>query len=170
MSGVALVQFSSLKLEKILPLSRQALDRSLSEKADNANFDPPLHHMLCVASIKSADIKSSAESCKPYLNLFHAGFLIAADERDFTEILELAAMPSVLAETVERGYFIGFLAGTLSQWKEALLRGCQKTVSREVRNVYNKIYWEFNNIGLINVFDFNQSTQRDGTVLLEHRS
>lgn len=169
MSGAALVQFSSLNLEKLLPLGRQALDRSLSERADDAGYTPPLHHMLCISTIKSSDIRASAESCKPYLNLFHAGFLVAADERDFSEILEIAAMPSVITETVERGYSIGFLAGTLSQWKEALLRGCQQIVSKEVRHTYNQIYREFKNAGLSNVFDFNQIQQRDETFLLEYK-
>jgi hypothetical protein len=169
MSGVALVQFSSLNLEKLLPIGRKILDRSLSEISDDSGYDPPLHHMLCVASIKSQDIKSNPESCAPYLNMFHAGFLIAADERDFTEILELASVPAIVTETIQRGYSVGFLAGSLSQWKDALLRGCQKEVSREVRHIYNKVYWEFKNIGLSSIFNFNQIEHRDSTFLLEYK-
>lgn len=168
MSGVVLVQFSYLNLEKLLPISRKILGRGLSEIADDSGYTPPLHHMLCVATIKSPDIRANSESCKPYLNMFHAGFLIAADERDFIEILELASIPAIVTETIERGYNAGFLTGTLSQWKDALLRGCQKEVSREVRHVYNQIYREFKNVGLTNVFDFNQVEQRDETFLLEY--
>jgi len=88
MSGVALVQFSSLDTRKFLPLGRQSLDRNLADAADSAGHEPPLHHMLCIAAMKNPNAKS-ANDIKPILGLFHAGFIIAADERDWAEILEV---------------------------------------------------------------------------------
>lgn len=171
MSGVVLVQFSSLDLKKLLPIGRQALDRSLSEKADNANMHPPLHHMLCVSSLKTKDIKANALTCKPYLNLFHAGFLIGTYDRHLAEILEIAGMPSVVTDSVERGVALVFIAGTLSNWREAILRGCQKEVNSNVRHTYNLVFRELKNIGLGPAFDFNQvENKRDQTFLLENKS
>lgn len=170
MSGVALVQFSSLNLGKYLPLGRQALDRSLSEKSDAAGHEPPLHHMLCVTALKSPNEKASPLSCRPYLNLFHAGFLVVADDRDFIEILELAGLPCVITETVERNVSLSFISGTLDQWQTALLRGCQKAVSREVRHTYNLIYREFKSVGLEAVFDLYRTEHpKDQTFLLEYK-
>lgn len=171
MSGVALVQLSSLDLSTFLPIGRKVLDRSLSEKPDNAGLNPPLNHMLCVASIKSKDIKANAAACKPYLNLFHAGFLIASYDRDLPEILEIAGLPSVTTESVERSLMLTFISGSLSQWRDALLRGCQNEVSRGVRDIYNSVYREFKRIGIGPAFDFNQfENKKDRTFLLENKS
>lgn len=171
MSGVALVQISSLDLGAFLPLGRKALDRSLSEKPDNAGLSPPLHHLLCIAAIKAKDIKASSMACRPYLNLFHAGFLIAAIDRDIPEVLEIASMPSITTESAERGVMLAFISGNLSQWRDTLLRGCQRETSRSVRNIYNKVFQEFKRIGLGAAFDFNQvEHNRDLTFLLENKS
>lgn len=169
MSGVLLVQFSNLDVTKFLRAGRQGLDRNLAESADAAGHNPPLHHMLCVAALKNPDAKS-ANDIKPYMGMFHAGFIIAADERDWAEILEIAGMPSIMVESVERGLNAGFIAGTLLQWQAAILRGCQKEVSREARHTYNLIYTEFKNLGLASAFSFkSKPNNRDQTFLLEYK-
>lgn len=169
MSGVSLVQFSSVDLRKLLPLGRTAFDRNLAEAADAGGFEPPLHHMLCIAALKSAE-KSSPALVKPYLNMFHAGMMVAIDERDCAEILELAGMPSIMVGSIERGVSVMFIAGTLAQWQEAMLRGCQKETSHEARHTYNLVYTEFKNIGLAAAFSVvSKPNTRDHTFLLEYR-
>lgn len=169
MSGVALVQFSSLELKNFILLGRQGLDRNLSAAADAAGHEPPLQHMLCVAAMKNPSANKATDVI-PYLNLFHAGFMIAADERDWAEILELAAMPCIMVESIERGLNMGYVAGTLLQWQAAILRGCQKEVSREVRHTYNLIYGKFRDVGLAPAFQFkSKPTNRDQTFLLEYK-
>lgn len=168
MSGVALVQFSALNLNKLLPLARQALDRSVSSAADSIDSNPPLHHMLCVASIKEPDIRPSAKSVIPYLNLFHAGFLIASHERDIAEILEITGMPAIMVESVERSISVVFIAGTLQEWKTAILRGCVPTATREARHTFNSLYGEFNKLGLGAMFEARKVERNDNTFLLEY--
>ena len=168
MSAVSLVQFSGININKLLPLGRQSLDRNLADAADSAGHDPPLHHMLCVVAIKNP-VARNANDLKPYLNLFHAGFIIAADERDWAEILELAGMPSIMVQSIERGYSVGFVSGNLLQWAGAILRGCQKEVGREARRTFNLLYTEFGNIGVASAFDFETKQHKDKTFLLEHR-
>jgi hypothetical protein len=165
MSAVALIQFSNLDLQKYLVLGRQGFDRNLAAAADGAGHEPPLHHMLCVAGMKNPDAKSIVDLV-PYLDLFHAGFMVVADERDWTEILELASIPCTLAQSVERGLDVGFLAGTLTQWRTALLRGCQNRISREVRHTFNLIYNEFRKVGVAGAFEFREKqSSRDPTFL-----
>jgi hypothetical protein len=168
MSGVALVQFSTVDLQKLLPLTRQGLDRSISEPADSINSNPPLHHMLCIATIKEPNIRPSAAAAIPYVNLFHAGFLVAAHERDMPEIMEIAGMPCVLTESVERGISVAFIAGTLEKWKTAVLRGCVQSATREARHTYNLIYGEFNKLGLGPIFEARKVERPDHTFLLEY--
>jgi hypothetical protein len=125
--------------------------------------------MLCVAAMKTPESRTS-EDIAPYLNMFHAGFLIASEERDCAEILELAGMPSIRVETVERGIFALFISGSLSQWKDAVLRGCQSNARRETRHVYNQIYTKFKDMGLAGIFSVKSKQHpRDNTFLLEYR-
>lgn len=169
MSGVALVQFSDVDLKTLLPLGRQAFDRNLAGEADRQGHEPPLHHMLCIASMKNPQARS-AEDTRPYVNLFHAGFIIACSERDAAEILEVAGMPSVMVETVERGYLALFLSGSVAQWREAVLRGCQPEVSRGTREVYNGVYTKFKSMGLAGLFNVkSKPCRRDQTFLLEYK-
>jgi hypothetical protein len=168
MSAVALVQFSSVDIGKLLPLGRQALDRNLAESADSAGHGPPLHHMLIVAAMKDAGARSATD-ITPYLNLFHAGFLIAADDYHWAEILELAGMPGLLVESTQRGLSLGFIAGTLTQWQAAILRGCQREVSTDACGTYNRIYTEFKNIGIAAAFRLkSKPNNQNGTFLLEY--
>jgi hypothetical protein len=169
MSAVALVQFSTLELPKYLKVGRTALDVNLADSADSAGHEPPLHHMLCVAALQLDNARASKD-VSPYLNMFHAGFFIAADDRDWTEVLELAGMPCVMSGvSAGRGASLGMVAGTLLQWREAIFRGCQHTTSTEVREVYNKIFSEFKNIGLESAFRFKAKSLKDNTYLLEYR-
>jgi hypothetical protein len=168
--SAALAMFSQLNTDMLLPLMRQALGRSISSAADKANFDPPLHHMACIASLKEPDLKPTAASIKPYLNLFHAGFVVAADERDFSEILEVAGMPSVLVDTLQRDTKCAFITGTVAQWRDALLRGGVSTVSSSTRHIYNDIYREFSRLGLATAMELTVSQERpDRTFLIEYK-
>ena len=169
MSGVALVQFSDVDLKTLLPLGRQAFDRNLASEADRQGHEPPLHHMLCIASMKDPQAKA-AEDVRPYVNLFHAGFIVACNDRDAAEVLEVAGMPSVMVETVERGYLALFISGSIAQWREAVLRGCQPEVSRAAREVYNGVYTKFKSLGLTPLFNVrSKPSRRDETFLLEHK-
>jgi hypothetical protein len=170
MSGVALVQISAVDVSKLIQIGRQALDRNLAAAPDSAGLEPPMHHMLCVAALKDEHLKPYSESARPYVNMFHAGIVIACEEYECAEILELAGMPSIMVESVERGLNLLYIAGTLAQWREAVLRGCQKEVSRQAREVYNKIYAEFKTRGLHGFFNVKSNQHpRDNTFLLEYK-
>lgn len=157
-------------MDKMLPLMRQALGRSVSAIADKAGFNPPLHDMLCVANIKETNLKPHAMSVKPYLNLFHAGFVIATDERDFAEVLEVAGMPAIMVETLQRDIRLAFITGSLSQWKDAIVRGCISSVGKETRHIYNQVYLAFSKLGLSAAFELTLSPERpDKTYLIEYK-
>ena len=170
MSGVVLVQFSNLDLGKLLPVGRKAFDRNLAEPADKAGFEPPLKHMLCIAAIKDRTLRASAKAVVPYLNMFHAGFLIAMDEMYAAEVLELAGLPCVMEESeTTRGMMFAIISGSLEQWKSVLLRGCSQVASFEARTIFNKIFSEFKRIGISPAFETKQDTSQDGTFYLESK-
>ena len=169
MSGVALVQFSNIDLKTLLPLGRRVFDRNLAGEADRQGHEPPLHPMLCIAGMKNPEAKV-AEDTRPYVNLFHAGFIAVCRDQDAAEILEVAGMPSVMIETIERGYVALFISGSVAQWREAVLRGCQPEVSRGTREIYNGVFTKFKSLGLAGLFNVkSKPSRRDETFLLEYK-
>lgn len=152
MSAAQLVGFTVLNLRTLLPVMQSAVGRNIGSVADAANLDPPLHHMVSVASIKDANIKPSAESVRNYAHMFHAIIVVGCDQRDTAEVLSIAAMPSIVQATKERGVDCVLLAGTVEQWIDAVMRGCHRSVSREVRSVYNDIYHLFAKLKMKSLF------------------
>lgn len=169
MSGVALVSFTNVNLKKFLPLCRQAFGRNLAEQADSAGYEPPLHHIMCIASLKNKD-RISISSLTSYMNMFHAGFIFALDERDSAEVLEICSMPSLLVESQARGVMVIYVTGLLTQWQEALLKGCRPEAGREARHIFNLVYGEFKKINLAELFKVNQvQCKTDQTFYLEYK-
>lgn len=168
MVGVALVMMSKLDTDTLLPLMRQALGRNIAAGPDAAGVDPPLHHLMCLASIK--ETTKSASAVLPYLNMFHAGFIVAADERDFAEVLEVAGLPAILVDSQQRGIKVAFIAGTLAEWRDAIIRGSVPTTSKDVRAIYNQVYLAFSKLGLSTTLDLTVSIERpDKTFLIEYK-
>lgn len=170
MSAVALVSFTTLDLNKLLPLVRQALNRSISAPADASGTTPPLHHMLCIAAIKNKNMKGNAAAAQPYLDMFHAGFFVAAREEDFAEIMEIAALPCVSTDTVARGIKAAYMAGTIAQWQQAILRGCVTETTTAARQVFNDIYKALCKVGLGPALQMSAGKPReDNTSLIEYK-
>lgn len=170
MTAARIVGVTALNLKEFLPLMRDALQRNVAEVPDAANLNPPLHHLMCISAVKQPTIRASSEHCRPQANMFHAIVLIACDERDTAEILEVAALPSVVVQSTTRGLDCMLLAGTLEQWISAVIRGCQAGVTRQTRETYNKVYAEFVRLRLDGMFKVESVQQRDDTfLLLEHK-
>ena len=169
MSGVALVSFSSVNLPKFLPLGRQAFGRNLAEQADSSGYEPPLHHMMCIAALKEkGTIRTSQLTA--YMNLFQAGIIFAIDERDAAEVLEICSMPSLMMESQARGIKVVYASGLLTQWQEAVLRGCSPDTGREARQIFNSVYGEFKKVNLAELFKVNKiQSKTDQTFYLEHK-
>jgi len=166
MAKAFLVQVSSLSLERLVPLGRKALDRNVAERADSWDLQPPSHHMLCIAAIDS--VPKDRNDAAKYLGMFHAGMAMVASEYDSADILATSGMPSIVTDTVERGYQFLYLTGTLDQWRLALLRGCSHDRSG-VQQAYNSVYSEFDKVGLARLFEMKKVTQTSGLFLLEYR-
>jgi len=164
-----LVGFTTLDLKTFLPIMQQALERNVADVPDRANVNPPLHHMLCVAGIKDDSVRPSAASLKQYAHLFHAVFLVGCDERDTAAVLEIASMPAIVTPTCQRDVDCVLLSATLDVWIKAVVRGSQKSVTSEVRHIYNSIYGEFCRVHLEAMFETSRNNHTDGTFLLEYK-
>ncbi len=165
--GVALILLTKLDVQSFLPLSREILGYSPAKAADGASLSDVAHHLVCLTSFKDQQLPPTVQAATSQLNLLHAGFLIAADERDTVEILEIAAMPFVSTDTLSRGIDAIILSGTLAQWRDAVERGCCQDVTRDVRHAFNTIYRELCKVGLKEIFNRQVTNRQDQTFLLE---
>lgn len=171
--GIALILLSKLNLQTFLPLSRDVLGYSAAKAADSVSMELKEipHNIACIAAFKDEKHPPTFKSDCPYLKLFQAGFLIAADERDMTEILELAAMPFVVTRTLKRGVDAVIVCGPLSAWRDAIILACSlgTSVSRETRYTFNAAYKIFCKEGLRDMFgDLHIAEQADHTFLLQN--
>ena len=171
-AGAALVLLSNLDLNTLLPLSRELLGYSLAKAADGLTV--PLsefaHQLACLAAFKDSEAPPTVRAAIPYLELCHAGFLVAADERDLVDILEIAGLPFIVVDTPQRGIQTAIVSGSLNSWVRAVKLAChsQFSMSRDVRHIYNIIYTQLCNIGLKDIFGDLQTTElHDKTFLLE---
>lgn len=172
--GVGLILLTRMDLSQSLPIMREMLGYSPAKAADAVTIplSEVVHQLACIAAFKDEQAAPSVRAAVSHLNLFHAGFLIAADERDIVEILEIAAMPFTCTETMARGIDAAVISGSLARWRDAVKLACHSKTraSRGARYVFNAVYKILCKQGLKDMFNGLQVTeQSDQTFLLEER-
>ena len=95
---------------------------------------------------------------------------MVADDRDLYAILEhCAGMAFVTTETLARGVLASVLSGTLAQWREAVIAGCQTSAEPAVRMAFNAARNIFLGVGLNVWTDYRVREAPDKTLLLEYK-
>lgn len=165
-----LIQTPAIDFATFLGLSQQALgynpaaaaDASPLERSDAERF------LTCLAALR--DRRASA-GLAPHL-LTHVSFsvLVAADDRDMLDILQVAAgMPFVVTDTLVRGIQLAVITGTLAQWQNAVESGCARESELNVRAFFNRVTTLFETAGLNVWKDFESHPLQDRTFYLEDK-
>ena len=166
-----LIQQPAIDFTKFIGLSHKMLGYSPASAADASRrkLSDAERFLGCLAAMKDVD---APVSLSPHL-LAHVSFsvLLAASERDMLDILEYcSAMPFVATDTVARGVQATVVTGTLAQWRDAVISGCQPDVEVSVRGLFNKILSLFESACLNVWTDCERRPASDNTLLLEdHR-
>jgi hypothetical protein len=149
MIDVLLISKPAYDLPTFLALANEMLGYSPARAADTAGLSGLPHLMACLAGFRNKDSKNYQD----IYNLLYFVFIIAADEQNMLLIMEiLDGMGFALSETRIRGVQALIVGGTLKQWKSAVLRGCRKDQDEEIRACFDKVYLQFQAIGLADVF------------------
>ena len=75
--------------------------------------------------------------------------LVAADERDMLDILQVASgMPFVVTDTQMRGVQLAVITGNLAQWRDAVKTGCARESEFNIRACFNRLMDVFKAVGL----------------------
>jgi hypothetical protein len=85
------------------------------------------------------------------------------------QILEvLNGMPFALTETKVRGVQALLAVGTFHHWRFSVLRGCRQDQPEFIRVCFDKVYMQFQGLGLADAFGkLTKKTLRDKTFYLE---
>jgi len=163
-----LIQQPAIDFTKFIGLSHKMLGYSPASKADASQrkLSDAERFLGCLAAMKDVD---APVSLSPHL-LAHVSFsvLLAASERDMLDILEYcSSMPFVATDTVARGVQAAVVTGTLAQWRDAVISGCQPEVEQTVRTLFNKILVIFESANLKVWNDCGRKRSLDNTLLLE---
>jgi|WetSurMetagenome_2_1015567.scaffolds.fasta_scaffold68509_3 hypothetical protein len=157
-----LIIYPQLNQNLYLTVCTDMLGKSPARKADTAGLKGVPHTISLIS-----EFNSNPES--DIFDLLEFGFLVAADERDISEILEVASgMPFALTNTVLRGVQGIIVTGSLRQWILAVTKGCRKDQTLAVRSCFDKIYMLFSQEGLANIFPHVKHDLPDHTFYLTY--
>lgn len=147
------------------------LGRDITRAVDKARLSPksPLALVAILESIRHPiglqDPKSVAREAMPStLDHLHFGFIVAADELVFSEILSLTSR--TLALTISDTKELGIISGTLKDWKQVVVLGLSEAVSEDIRLVFGHIFAYFETLGLRDIWSEYRKKSLSGTFAL----
>jgi hypothetical protein len=169
MPDVAIVSQPQYDLPTFLAVTTEMLGYSPARTADASALKGLSHLLSCLACFRDKDTPGHIKACRDVYNLLHFGILIAADEREMPQILEVVGgMPFALTATRIRGIQAILVNGTFHQWRLAVLRGCRQDQPEDVRICFDKVFLQFQNLGLADAFGKTTKKQLpDRTFYLE---
>jgi hypothetical protein len=161
-----LIQSPCVDFAKFLSVSHEMFGCSISASSDASQkqLNDTERFLNCLASMKD---QNAPVTLPPHL-LTHVSFsvLVATDERDMLDVLECcSSMAFTVADTLARGVQAAVISGTLSQWKTAVLSGCEYSTEASVRFLFNKVLAIFEAANLCVWQDFKRTTHRDDNTL-----
>jgi hypothetical protein len=171
MPDVAIVSQPQYDLPTFLAVATEMLGYSPARTADAANLKGLAHLLSCLACFRNKDTAGHVKACRDVYNLLHFGILIAANAYEMPLILEvLGGTPFALTETRIRGVQAILVSGTLYQWRAAVLRGCRQDQPEAVRVCFDKVFIQFQTLGLADAFGKTTKKQLpDRTFYLEQQ-
>lgn len=168
-ANALLLLMPTMNLPAFLTLATDMLGYSPARAADSAGLKNQQHLIVCLAAFRDKHATPNIKASKDIYALLHYGCLFAADDIDLLPILEvLDGMPIAVTDTKIRGVQAAIVAGSLREWRTAILRGCRIEQPEFIRRVYDSIYTQFCNIGLAEAFAIKtKKTLTDQTFTLE---
>jgi hypothetical protein len=166
-----LIQTPAVDFGTFLGLSQQALGYSPSATVDASPLErsDAERFLTCLAALRD---RRASVGLVPHL-LTHVSFsvLVAADDRDMLDILQVSAgMPFVVTDTLVRSVQLAVITGTLAQWRDAVRSGSSRQCEFNVRAFFNRVMALFETAGLGGVWkDFESHPLQDRTFYLEDK-
>lgn len=170
-ADAVLIQRPAIDFGTFLSLGTKALGYSPASAADASRrpLGDAERFLSCLAAMR--DQKAPATLAPHLLGHVYFSVLIAAEEQDLLDILQVASgMSFVTTDTVVRHIHLALISGTLNQWRDAVKGGTTADVTLNVRGCFGKIMGLFEREGLSGVWnDFTKKPLDDRTFLLEDK-
>lgn len=167
-TAAVLITKPAVDFSTFLKLAEEALGYSPSEVCDKARrpLSESERFLSCLSALKD---RNSEAGLSPNL-LHHVSFsaLIACDERDLIEVMEVASgIHFTTADSLFRGLMIAVASGSLGQWKQAVVAGLR--LGGSIHALYGSIMTQFEGCGLNVWGDYERKRDRDNQLYLEDR-
>jgi hypothetical protein len=145
----ALVTQPSLAIEQLVLACTQLFNHKVAAGIDSSprNLSDAEKFLAILAAMR----EPGAPASLPPDLLKHVTFsvLTVAEERDLVDILTICSgMSTTVAETKGRGIMAVVVTGTLDQWRDAVVTGCNQRSQFEVCSGFNQIHSLFVGAGL----------------------
>jgi hypothetical protein len=158
-----------LNKEQFLTSCQEMLGYSPARAADSANLAGIKYLLAVFSSFKNNTTSpTTVKNSKEVYNLLNINCLIASDEYEMLQILEIiSGMKFALTETTRRVIHAIIVNGTLIEWRDAIRRGCKRSQPTLIRACFNQLYIQFTQLGLEPIFNGVKKHASDQTFYLE---
>lgn len=166
--SIAIIIQPQFSQSLFLAACQKMLGYSPARAADANNLSGIPHLMAILSAFRNKDANPTVKQSKDIIDLLHFSCLIAAEDYDMLPILEVAAgMPFIFTNTLARGVQVAVVSGTLKQWRDVVLRGCRDSQSTPIRACFDRLYLDFCQLGLTDLFGGIKKQNPDRTFYLE---
>jgi len=153
-----------------LAACQNMLGFSPARVADAAGLSGVPHLLAVLSAFRDKNAVPCVKESKDVADLLHFCCLIAAEDYDMLPILEVTSgMPFAFTDTLARGAQTAIIGGTLKQWRDAVLRGCRDDQSTSIRACFDRLYLDFCQLGLTDLFGRVKKQTIDRTFYLEEK-
>lgn len=141
-------------------------DASTSKLSEFAKFTASLAEFKLKTELNA---KQTLRTPGPHLNFSFYGFLILSSGSTILDLSESVDLEILSSQTIEKGR-LAIVAGTLRQWRDAVIVCCQPQQKERLRRIFNKIKSLFDQLGLSDIwFEYSTHNLKDGTFYLEFK-
>lgn len=161
-----------IDMDTLLATAKQLLGRSPSRKLDSQgkSIDNASGYLTILAALKNEDIDQNTVLEDPGHLLAHCyfTFMIACDNITILELMEKSRL--VIQKIEVRNGCLAIVAGTLEQWRTAIINCCSEQSDFNLRLLFDKILLIFESEGLGKLWSrYGKKTLADQTFKLIER-
>jgi len=164
---VVLIEQPAIDFDRLLTIANQALGYSPARGTDAARRELSQSERF-VSILAAIEDEAAGVGLSPrVLGFIQFGVVLVADTADLLDIVLAGGMPTIAAPTVRPGISLAFMAGTMSQWRDAVITGTE--TGGNVRAFYCKCLTLFERLGLADVWSEYKRTPQADLFLLERK-
>lgn len=170
----------------VMPLTKTDIDWQALMKATSESMGRSVTRSLDAAKIKPestfaylAALGEFKKQGSPVLDVIRDpgsllrhlwyGFYVAAGKQVFFEIMESSDLDALVSSSLRKDIKVGIVSGNLEVWRSAIINGCSRHSSENLKTFYNQCLTIFDKEGFSGVWSGYSRTKNGAQLLLEKK-